>query len=116
MSLIRIAALYKKKLFNEALSEVELDLEQKKDCPYLWLLRGNLIQLSEPASPKPLEEAEKSYLKALELDPDYIQAMESLAHFYDIVIPDKKRAHKFANLAQTRVKEIGEDMIEILRN
>ena len=116
MSLIQIADLYKKKLFNEALREVELDLKQKSDCPYLWLLRGNLIQLSDSASPKPLEEAEKSYLKALKLDPDYIQAMENLAHFYDIVMPDKKRAHEFANLVQTRVKQIGEDMVEILHN
>jgi len=116
MSLVRIADLYKKKLFNEALREVELDLVQNDECPYLWLLRGNLLQLSESVSPMPLEEAEKSYLKALELDPDYIQAMENLAHFYDIVVPDKKRAHEFARLVQNRVGQLSKDMAEIMHS
>jgi hypothetical protein len=116
MSIKRISELYKQRLFNEALFEVEADLKHKDDCPYLWLLRGNLVQLASEPPTLTLEEAEKSYIKALTLDPDYIEAMESLAHFFDVVIPDRKRAHEYAQLALRRMERVTADMNEIVKD
>jgi len=100
-------------MYSDALREVEVDLKSKDDCPYLWLLRGNLVQLSQEPPHLRLEEAENSYIRSLALDPDYIEAMESLAHLYDIVIPDKKRACDYARLALRRIELIAADMKQI---
>jgi hypothetical protein len=113
MSLKLISELYKSKMYNEALCELEADLKNKDDCPYLWLLRGNLVQLSTEPPTLGLEDAERSYLKALELNPGYIEAMESLAHFYDVAIPDRERARQFKQLVLQQTERIAADMKEI---
>jgi Tfp pilus assembly protein PilF len=68
MNLKHIRALMKREEFQEAFSQVEEALKHNKECPGLWNVRGDLIQLLEAASAPPLAEAAKSYRRALKLD------------------------------------------------
>lgn len=55
----------------------------------LWLIRGNLIQLGDEDCPYGLEEAATCYQKAVEINPDYVEAWEEIGHYYDIIEPNK---------------------------
>jgi hypothetical protein len=72
-------------------------LSEYEDCPYLLVLHSILIRMedSEHLS-HTLEEAEQALLRAHSLDHSYLPALEELAHYYDAVSPDAKKAHAFA--------------------
>ena len=63
--------------------------------PRLWCMRGDLIQLGCEGIRHTLEDARKSYERALELESDNIEALESLAHFFDAVVPDPAAAESY---------------------
>ncbi len=113
MSLKKVHELYKGQKYNEALCVLELSLKGASDCPYLWLLRGHLVQLSTEPQSLTLKDAEISYLRALEIDPDYVEALESLAHFHDVVIPTKVRAREYAQLVLKRIEIMSSSMRKI---
>ena len=94
-----IKKLYREQRYDEALAEVLVQLEANCESPTLWVLRGNLIQLADN-NPFPLEDAERSYLKALEIDPGHLEAMEDLAHFYQAVIVDPAKAPARLSIAR----------------
>jgi hypothetical protein len=55
-----------------------------------------LIQLFDSLDGPPLKEAAKSYSQALKLNPNNLEAIEGLAHFYDAVDPKPSRAKRYA--------------------
>jgi hypothetical protein len=59
----------------------------------VWVLRGDLIQLSETPS-RPLADAADSYREAHRLDPESPEPLEALGHFFDAVIPDRAEAER----------------------
>jgi tetratricopeptide (TPR) repeat protein len=61
------------------LAQIEQELGREQSAE-LWILRGDAIQLSN-GDEYDLQDAETSYLKALELDPASAEAYESLGHF-----------------------------------
>ena len=82
-------------------------LRQYPESTRLWCLRGDLIQLSDDVDDgRELTDAQRSYERALEIDPECVEAHESLGHFFDAVEPDAERSrHHFsraADLAETR--------------
>jgi Tfp pilus assembly protein PilF len=60
----------------------------------LWVLRGDAIQLGD-GTIHSLKDAEESYLHALEIDPRYADAFESLGHFYYAVLDDPQKSIRF---------------------
>jgi hypothetical protein len=83
------------------------------DCPYLLVLRAQLIQLDKDSDAS-LADAEKCLLRAIEVDPQYLPALEEMAHFYDAVEPDLKKAQAFARQYLEQSGRILEEMQRIV--
>lgn len=96
-------------LWEEALAHVDALLEANPLAAQLHLLRGQLIQLQDKNTPYALEDAEKAFQRAAELDATYFDALGELMHFYDAVCPDMPKAVAYAKqvkaLAQKALAE-----------
>jgi hypothetical protein len=114
MNLREIKALQKAKQFKLALTELDKLLKRHKECPHLWNLRGDLIQLLETQDGPPLADAAAGYKSALRLCPDDLEALESLAHFYDAVDPEPVKAKRFARAYIAKVRRGLREMERIL--
>ncbi len=79
----------------EDLELVERALEAHPDSVELWCLRGDLIQISNDEGRYRLEDAEASYTRAAEIDPEDPEAFESLGFFYDAICADPGKAEPF---------------------
>ena len=66
----------------------------------LWVMRGDLIQLGSESCPHPLEEALRSFQRAVELDPQFAEAWEEIGHYYDVVLADEKTAQEYFEKAK----------------
>ena len=60
----------------------------------LWDMRGDLILLGPEECPFSLDDALACYQKAIEADPQFAQAWESIGHFYDAVLDDEVKAQQ----------------------
>lgn len=92
----KIVSLAKHEKYNDALKELikaERTLSNT-NYPDFFVLKGVLIQLSD-VNDYNLADVEKNYLKALKLDPENINALEELYHFYDAVMDDETKAKKY---------------------
>jgi len=114
MTLKNIRALMRRKKFQTAFSQVEKALKHYKECPNLWNIRGDLIQLIEAKDAPPLSEAAKSYRRALKLNPNCLESIESLAHYYDAVDPQPAKARYYANVYVKKAEDILYQMKKIL--
>lgn len=83
-------------------------------CPYLLVLRARLIQVTDSDPSLTLRDAEACLLAALEVEPNYLPALEELAHYYDSVWPDPGKAHEYATRSLAIVEELREAMRAIL--
>jgi Tfp pilus assembly protein PilF len=61
-----------------------------------------------------LADAESCLLKALELDPNSIEALQEAAHFYDAVMPDAARVRDYASKCRDQATKVVAEMDEIL--
>ncbi len=73
--------------------------------------RAIRLQLADDAE---LSEVERCLSKALELDPENIDALQEAAHLYDAVIPDRDRARKYASLCRENALRVVAEMDNIL--
>lgn len=71
---------------------VERALKAYPESVEFWCLRGDLIQVSDGDGRYLLEDAEASYLKASEIDPEDAEAFESLGFYYDAICADPEKA------------------------
>lgn len=101
--------------YEAALAQLEKVKVHHQECPYLWILRGDLIQLLDTQDGPPLKEAGISYRKAVMLDSNNVYAIESLAHFYDAIEQQPERARYYANIFIKKVKQSLSDMEQILK-
>jgi tetratricopeptide (TPR) repeat protein len=113
-ALQQIRYLMKSQRFERALAALEKVLKREQECPYLWILRGDLIQLLERKDGPPLREAAASYSKALKLNPNNLEAIESLAHFYDAVDPKPVMAKRYAGLYVKKAMKSLSEMKRVL--
>jgi tetratricopeptide (TPR) repeat protein len=102
--------------FDEALTKIDELLIRYPDSPSLLVSRGMAIQLLDHQHGPPLGEAERSFLRALEVDPNSLRAIENLAHYYDAVADDPVKAKHFAREYISRVEPALEEMRSILRD
>jgi predicted Zn-dependent protease len=95
-TLKQIKKLIRKEKYSLALENLEQLLLSQQESPYLWTMRGDLIQLIETENGPPLKQAAISYRKALKLDPHDLYAIKSLARFYYAVDQQPAKAKEFA--------------------
>ena len=115
MSLNNIKDALKECDFVQAFNLIEEFLGAQQDNPYLWNLRGNVIQLLDIPDHPPLSEVERSYLKALEINPDDLDSIESLAHYYDALLDDVDQSKKYAQLYLDKTTKVRSAMDAILQ-
>ena len=106
---VTLQRLLKAQRWEEALAQVDALLEANPFAAQLHLLRGQLIQLQDENTPYALEDAEKAFQRAVELDTTYFDGLVELMHFYDAVCPDTPKAVAYAKqikaLAQKALAE-----------
>ena len=74
---------------SRTLDELESLIQKYPDSARRWDYRGNVILSEDDNDPRyELEDAKASYLMAIEKDPEYAIAYESLGYYYDVwVVP-----------------------------
>lgn len=78
---------------SDGLLEFFRGLEQNANLtPEELVVRGRCILLGPEDNPYTLEDAERSYLQALEVDPTYIPAILELGFYYYTVEDDARKA------------------------
>jgi len=101
--------------FKQAFKLIEESVAVEQTNPYLWNLRADVIQLLDIPDGPPLLEVEKSYLKALEINPEDLESIESLAHYYDAVSTDIEKSKRYAALYLNKASKTCAAMDAILR-
>lgn len=76
----------------ETIALADEAIQRRPQSPQLWVIRGDLLQLGPEDCPYPLEESLVCYQRAIEIDPQFAEAWESAAHFYDAVMADPQAA------------------------
>jgi tetratricopeptide (TPR) repeat protein len=66
----------------------------------LWVMRGCLIQLGSESSPYPLEEALRSYQRAIEVNPQFAEAWEEIGYYYDVILADEAEGQRYFGEAE----------------
>jgi hypothetical protein len=106
---VTLQRLLEAQLWKEALAQVDALLKANPYAAQLHRLHGQLIQLQDENTPYALEDAEKAFQRAVDLDATYFDALVELMHFYDAVCPDTPKAVAYAKqvkaLAQTALAE-----------
>ena len=95
-------------MWEEALAKVDELLVSNPLAAQLYLLRGQLIQLRRENTQYSLDDVEKSFKMAVELDATYFDALVELMHFYDAVCPDTPKAIEYAR----KVKVIAQKVLD----
>jgi Flp pilus assembly protein TadD len=81
----------------EILRRIEAALEESPSAD-LWILLGDAIQLSE-GDTHSLDDAERSYERAMELEPSSPEPHQSLGNFHYAVMDDPAKAKTFFECA-----------------
>ena len=63
-----------------------------------------------------IDKAKECILKALDLDPDYLEAIEEAAHFYDVIEPDRDKAVMYAQRYLQLAGKVVDDMKAIIED
>lgn len=105
------------KEWEELFRENTKRLNLVPECPGLWVAKARLMMLDdhpEDHEPSGLDEIEKCILQALELEPEHLEALEEAAHFYDVIIPDRDKAIKYAQRYVQVAGRVVDDMQAII--
>ena len=78
-----------------AMQLVEEGLKEYPASARLWILRGDLIQVSDDVDTYSLDDALDSYQTAVEIEPSSAEAHESIGHFLDAVANRPKEAEGY---------------------
>ena len=103
----------------EQFKENERKLGQHPECADFWVVRARLLMLEdEPLDdqlPRGLAEVERCILKALDLDPRHLEAIEEAAHFYHAVVPNRTKALTYAERYLRLAGKVVDDMKAIVQ-
>lgn len=66
----------------------------------LWVMRGDLLQLSDVDTGYALVESERSYRTAIKVDPGFIEGYRELAYFLDVVMGKRRKAKRYFDKAR----------------
>jgi hypothetical protein len=82
-------------MFRENTKQIDLVPE----CANLWVSKARLMMLDdhpEQHERSGLDEIERCILHALELASEHSEALEEAANFYDVMVPDREKAVRYA--------------------
>lgn len=105
-----------RRIFDEALLLVSDLCAKNPYSPYLWIVRARLEILEGGSDSNPFGDAEKFLLCAYQINPNDIEALEELAHFYDVIEPNREKAQRFASLLIEKIEILERDMKNILED
>lgn len=108
-----VEGLMKARKFDEALGRIE-EAGEEALSPQLWVVRGRCIQLGEGKG-VPLEEAKKSFRRALELDGRCLEAWIELGYYVLCVEDDAREAHGIFRKAAELLEEFGGEIEKGIR-
>lgn len=74
--------------------------------------RAIRLQLSDDAE---LSEIEDCLKRALSLDPKSIEVLQEAAHFYGVVVPNPRKARKFARICRDKAIKVVAEMDDIIQ-
>jgi hypothetical protein len=74
--------------------------------------RAIRLQLSDGGN---LSEIEECLQRALSLDPNSIEVLQEAAHFYDVVVPNNRKARKFAADCRKKADKLVAEMDSIIK-
>ena len=75
------------------LTRIEVGLAKNPKCAHMLITKARLLMLGDSAT---LAQVEDCILKALDLSPNNLEALEEAAHYYDVVAPDRRKAVRYA--------------------
>ena len=101
---------------KKLLKRNSLALTRCRDCADLWVTRARLLMLEDEPLSGSLLDVERCILKALDLAPDNLEAIEEAAHYYDVVAPDRRKAVKHAKRYIALAGKVVSDMQAILED
>ena len=105
--------------WSRQFKENERQLGQHPECPDLWVVRARLLMLEdEPLDDQihlGMAEVERCILKALDLDPRHLEAIEEAARFYDAVVPNRTKALTYAERYLQLAGKVVDDMKAIVQ-
>lgn len=96
---IREAVAVHEKATAATLRMVEEGLQRFPTSPQLWILRGDLIQLSDQDEQQSADDVLASYRTALEYEPGSAEAYESIGRFLDAVLDEPGEAESYLRKA-----------------
>jgi len=102
-NLIRSRAQAEDTIGNEIIELIDEAVSLYPQSSALWCLRGDLLQRGEDDKKYDLSDALSSYTKAIEIDPNFAEAYESIGYYYDVIDDDPEKAVK----AFERAVELG---------
>jgi hypothetical protein len=91
-------------------------LMKHRGCADLWVTRARLLMLEDEPLSGSLSDVERCILKALDLAPDNLDAIEEAAHYYDVVVPDRRKAVVYAKRYIGLSRKVVSDMQAIIEN
>lgn len=66
----------------------------------LWVIRGDLLQLSDLETGYALDESERCYRAAIKADPSFIEGYRELGYFLDVVMGKRRKAKRYFDKAR----------------
>jgi tetratricopeptide (TPR) repeat protein len=117
-SLEKIKQLCSSEQFDEALQELESLEKENSLSPNLLVLKATCIQLGKDESLYTLADAETTYKKALEIDPNHVDALNEIGYYYLNVLDKQDIARpyfdKAMSIARTQLSEAIRGMAECI--
>jgi tetratricopeptide (TPR) repeat protein len=92
---------------NTTHEKIKAALEEFPNSTHLWCLRGNMILLDDECDNDfELEDALSSYEKALEINPNCVEALEETGYFYFNILDEEEKAKPYLKKAE-KLKSYG---------
>lgn len=81
---------------KKMLKQNQAELTKHRGCADLWVTRARLLMLEDKPLSGSLADVERCLLQALDLAPNNLEAIEEAAHFYDVMVPNRRKATRYA--------------------
>ena len=101
---------------HKMLKQNQAQLTKHQRCADLWVTRARLLMLEDEPLSGSLADVEHCILKALDLAPNNLDAIEEAAHFYDVMVRNRRKAVRYAKQYIELADRAVSDMREIIQN